>query len=69
MGGDLGDMGEDGMGEGGREGMEREDGGGDTGKGVGGMVVSITFDTQSWLVVMALKLWSLQGRSECHLHP
>ena len=29
MGGELGDMGEDGTGEGGREGVEHEDGGGE----------------------------------------
>ena len=35
------------------EGVEGEDGGGDTGKGVGGMVVSIALETQFCLVAMA----------------
>ena len=33
--------------------MEGEDGGGDTGKGVGGMVVSIVLETQFCLVVIS----------------
>ena len=41
------------MGEGGQEGVEGEDGGGDTGRGGGGMVVSIALETQFSLVVMA----------------
>ena len=45
MGGDLGDVGEDGMVEGGWGGVEGEDGGGDTGKDVGGMEVSIALET------------------------
>ena len=44
MGGDLGDMVDDGTGEGGQEGVEGEDGCGDTRKGVGGMVVSIALE-------------------------
>ena len=42
---ELGDVVEDGTGERGQESMEGEDGEGDTGKGVGGMVVSIAFET------------------------
>ena len=55
MGGDLGDVEEDGTGEGGWEGEEGEDGGGDSGKGVGGMVVSIAFDTQVCQLLFLLK--------------
>ena len=36
-----------------QEGVDGEDGGGDTGKGVGGMVVSIALETRFCLVVMA----------------
>ena len=46
---------------GGREGVEGEDGGGDTGKGVGGMVVSIAFDTQFSLVLMASEVMESSG--------
>ena len=45
MGGDLGDVEEDGTWEGWREGVEGEDGGGETGRGVGGMVVSMAYET------------------------
>ena len=61
MGGELGDVVEDGTGEGRWEGMEGEDGGGDTGKGVGGMVVSIAFETQFCLVVMASEVMKSLG--------
>ena len=61
MGGEIGDVGEDGTGEGEWEGMEGEDGGGDTGKGVGGMVVSIAFDTWSCLVVMTSEVMESSG--------
>ena len=47
--GDLGNVGEDGTAMGGREGVEGEDTGGDTGKGVGGMVVSIALETRFFL--------------------
>ena len=53
MGGELGDVEEDGTGKGGWEGMEGEDGEGDTGKSVGGMVLSMAFDTLDCLVVMS----------------
>ena len=45
MGVDLGDVEDDGTEEGRPEGMEGEDGGGDMGKGVGGMAVSIALET------------------------
>ena len=44
MVGELGDIGEDGRGEGRWEGVESEDGG-ETDKGTGGMVVSIALET------------------------
>ena len=49
--------------------MEGEDGGGDTGKGVGGMVVSIVLEIRFCLVVWLLKSWTVQGQPGCHLHP
>ena len=61
MGGDLGDVGEDGTEEGGRDGVEGENGGGDSGKGVGGMVVSIALETQFCLVVMASDIMKSSG--------
>ena len=41
--------------------MEGEDGGGDTGKGVGGMVVSIALETRFCLVVMASEVMESSG--------
>ena len=54
-------MGEDGTGDGRREGVEGADGGGDTGKGVGGMVVSMAFETQFCPVEMASELMKSLG--------
>ena len=66
----AGRHGEDGTGEGFWEGLEGEDGGGDTGTGVaGGMVVSIALETRLCLVVMASEVISLLGQPGCHLHP
>ena len=42
---EIWDIGESGIGDGRWEGVEGEDGGGDTDKGVGGMVVSIALET------------------------
>ena len=61
-------MGEDGMGAGGKEGLEDDNLGGDTSKGVGGMVVSIAFDTQFCLVVMTSEVMESWGQPRCHLH-
>ena len=61
MSGDLGNREEDTTGEGGWEGMEGEDGGGDTGTGVGGMVLSMAFDTQDCLVVMSSEVMESSG--------
>ena len=55
------DTGEDGTADGWREGVKGEDGGGDTGKGVGGMVVSIAWETQFCLVVMASEVMESSG--------
>ena len=57
----MGEVGEDGTGEGGWEGMESEDGGGDMGKGVGGMVLSMAFDTQFFLMVMVPEVMEFLG--------
>ena len=56
-----GKHGEEGTGEGWWEGMEGKDGGGDTGKGVGGMVVFIAFDMWFCLVVMASEVMESSG--------
>ena len=62
MGGELGDVDKNGTGKGGWEDTESEDGGGDMGKGVGGMVLSMAVDTLDYLVVMSSEvkesLWS-----------
>ena len=47
--------------EGRQEGVDGEDGGGDTGKGVGGMVVSIALETPFCLVVMASEVMKSSG--------
>ena len=54
-------MEEDSTVEGGWEGLEGEDGGGDTGKGVGGMVVSIALDTQVCLLVISSEVMESVG--------
>ena len=53
MGRYLGDMEEDGTGERWREGVGGDDGGGHTGKGAGGMTMSMAFETQFCLIEMA----------------
>ena len=47
--------------EGGRECVEGEDGGGETGKGTGGMVASIALETQFFMVVMASEVLKSSG--------
>ena len=61
MGGDLGDVEENGTGEGGREGVGGEDGGGDTGRGVGGMTVSMALETRFCLVEMVSEVMKSSG--------
>ena len=61
MGGELGDVEEADTWEGWWEGVESEDGGGDTGKGVGGMVVSKALDTWVFLFVMSSEVMESLG--------
>ena len=69
MGGELRDVGRR-WNRGGREGrVGGEDGGGATSKGVGGMVVSMAFETQFFLVEMASEAMKSSGSTWCHLHP
>ena len=63
-------MGEDGTAMGDQEGVEGEDGGGDSGKGVGGIVVSIALETRSCLVVMASEVMKSSGSTwVSYFHP
>ena len=61
MGGELGDVEEDGTGEGGWERVEGADGEGDTVTGMGGIVVSIAFDPGVCLLAMSSEVMESLG--------